>query len=33
MIRKIHLVAAVTAAVLCDDYETQIEVPDTAERP
>lgn len=30
MIRKIHLVAAVTAAVLCAACDTHIDVPDTA---
>lgn len=33
MIRKIHLVAAVTAAVLCAACDTHIDVPDTAVRP
>lgn len=30
MIRKIHLVAAATAAVLCAACDTHIDVPDTA---
>ena len=33
MIRKIHLVAAATAAVLCAACDTHIDVPDTAVRP
>lgn len=33
MIRKIHLVAAVTATVLCAACDTHIDVPDTAVRP
>lgn len=33
MIRKIHLVAAATAAVLCTACDTHIDVPDTAVRP
>ena len=33
MIRKIHSVAAVTAAVLCAACDTHIDVPDTAVRP
>lgn len=31
MIRKIHLVAAATAAVLCAACDTHIDVPDTAQ--
>lgn len=33
MIRKIHLVAAATAAMLCAACDTHIDVPDTAVRP
>lgn len=33
MIRKIHLVAAATAAVLCAACDTHIDVSDTAVRP
>lgn len=33
MIRKIHLVAAATAAVLCAACDTHIDVPDTATYP